>query len=913
MGIKTSKIGGLKSHQKLYGNILVGLSFMALTFLVVKTFAPDVASNAETNTVQVNTGPYISSIAVDSLTSIDITPSSSQAVYTGTNSIIYANSCPYGFNVTMSSTTDRTSLTRLGDDSATKEIPSTAETTLTDNTWGVSIDGGSTYKPIPSITAVPVNIINTFEATNNPTTLNLIYGVKTDNSLPSGSYTNDVIYTISVKPQCLTYDITWDLDGGTAASGVTYPTSLNFGQTIDLSGLTPTKEGYEFVGWSNGKDTYTGTETAADINPGLLSSLDMTAQYELLPTMQEFSCSTLLNTGDSIKLRDARDNKEYIVKKLADGRCWMTQNLRLINKEISSVDSNLPEGETWIVPVSSTSGFNEYNENNAYLDSTYGGYYSFYTATAGWGTNSVTSGNSPKDICPKGWRLPVISEYETLYSKYPSTSHLQDKAGFTLSGRVYQGAVDRQGTVGFYASSTLKNAYITYNLYLDDTNVNPVNDSENKSIGLSVRCVADMERMQGFNSSVLSVNESKKLEDIRDGKIYTVKKLADGRVWMTENLRLIDKTISSADSNLPSGVTWTVPASSTSGFNTYNTNNAYLDSAYGGYYTFYTATAGWGTNSVTSGNAPKDICPKGWHLPTGGDSGEFQILYNNYNSSALMQGDPGFVLSGYAGSGSVYNQDVYGYYWSSSVVDASRAYFLGLNSSGVNPTNYIVKSRGFSIRCVANTEKMQDFDSSTLSANESKDLEDIRDGNIYTVKKLADGKVWMTENLRLINKTISSTDSNLPSGTSWTVPESSTSGFTEYNTNSAYLNPTYGGYYTFYTATAGWGTNSVSSGNSSKDICPKGWRLPTGGSSGEYQTLYEKYNSSEAMQGDPGFVISGNVYNGSAVNQGSYGYYWSSTSSSKNNAYILGINSSDAYPTTYNSKNIGVTVRCLAK
>ena len=287
------RLKDLAKNREVLSNTGVFMSFLAFSFFSFTLVSPIVSSNAETNTIQVNTGPYISSIAVDSLTSIDITPSSSQAVYTGTNSIIYANSCPYGFNVTMSSTTDRTSLTRLGDDSATKEIPSTAETTLTDNTGGVSIDGGSTDKPIPSITAVPGNIINTFEATNNPTTLNLIYGVKTDNSLPSGSYTNDVIYTISVKPQCLTYDITWNLDGGTAASGVTYPETLNFGQTIDLSGLTPTKEGYEFVGWSNGKDTYTGTETNADINPGLLSSLDMTAQYELLPTMQEFSCSTL--------------------------------------------------------------------------------------------------------------------------------------------------------------------------------------------------------------------------------------------------------------------------------------------------------------------------------------------------------------------------------------------------------------------------------------------------------------------------------------------------------------------------------------------------------------------------------------------------------------------------------------------
>ena len=170
---------------------------------------------------------------------------------------------------------------------------------------------------------------------------------------------------------------------------------------------------------------------------------------------------------------------------------------------------------------------------------------------------------------------------------------------------------------------------------------------------------------------------------------------------MTQNLRIINKTITSADSNLPSGGTWTIPASSGSGFSAYNTNNAYLDSTYGGYYTFYTATAGWGTNSVTSGNAPKDICPTGWRLPIGGSDGEFQTLYDYYNSFALMQGDPGFVLSGYLGSGSAHVQGSGGRYWSSTVNYTNSAYDLRIDSSVVYPAVTADKFNGFSIRCVA--------------------------------------------------------------------------------------------------------------------------------------------------------------------------------------------------------------------
>ena len=68
-------------------------------------------------------------------------------------------------------------------------------------------------------------------------------------------------------------------DGGTGATGATYPTELNWGQTVNLSTLTPTRDGYTFNGWSNGSDTFTGSETGADVNSGNSRSVTMTAQW----------------------------------------------------------------------------------------------------------------------------------------------------------------------------------------------------------------------------------------------------------------------------------------------------------------------------------------------------------------------------------------------------------------------------------------------------------------------------------------------------------------------------------------------------------------------------------------------------------------------------------------------------------
>ena len=259
-------------------NIGVFLAFLAFSFLSFTLVSPIVSSNADTQTASAEVGPYTMSISASDNVPINITPTASQAIYTGTSAISYTNSCPYGFNVTLTSASDNTSLTRYGEDSATKTIPSTTTTSLADNTWGVSTDNGSTYNPIPALSG-PENIINTFEATTTPATLNLTFGIKTDNNLPSGKYSNDIVYTLAAKPQCLTYAITWNLDGGTAATGVTYPAVLNFGSTVNLTTLTPTRTGYIFTGWSNGTTTFDGTETATNLNPSSSPSLTMTAQW----------------------------------------------------------------------------------------------------------------------------------------------------------------------------------------------------------------------------------------------------------------------------------------------------------------------------------------------------------------------------------------------------------------------------------------------------------------------------------------------------------------------------------------------------------------------------------------------------------------------------------------------------------
>lgn len=240
-----------------------------------------------------------------------------------------------------------------------------------------------------------------------------------------------------------------------------------------------------------------------------------------------------------------------------------------------------------------------------------------------------------------------------------------------------------------------------------------------------------------------------------------------------------------------------------------------------------------------------------------------------------------------------------------------------------------------------NTQACED-----VAVGTTKTLTDIRDSSTYTVAKLSDNKCWMTQNLRItgdsmksgLKKTITEYDSDVI--TNYTVPTSALWTDTSYTTSHAYYNndTTYGAYYNWYTATASTGTNSVSSGNTSSSICPKGWKLPTGGSSGEFQALYTKYPNSNsstgwvvAASGPNGkagrwigastaaggtfFPAAGYMYtdSGSLYNIGSYGLYWSSTANSANYAYDLNFYSSNIYPAYNNGKHYGLSVRCIAR
>ena len=241
------------------------------------------------------------------------------------------------------------------------------------------------------------------------------------------------------------------------------------------------------------------------------------------------------------------------------------------------------------------------------------------------------------------------------------------------------------------------------------------------------------------------------LKDIRDDREYTVAKLKDGKVWMTQNLDLAGGTeLCGETSDVPevyqyqsfSRCYFVLRASSTSGWN--SDNEAYVynvpyeqedrticsnNHPCYSYYSWLAATAGSGGRVSSNYDAPYSICPKGWKLPTARTTSATEWQANSdFHQLAVAYGMspddtsqntaefynkagpgtmPNFQLSGaYLFSNSFYNGGSSGSYWSSTnavyqITNAKSAQSFGFSPSAVSTSGYPVRRDGLAVRCLA--------------------------------------------------------------------------------------------------------------------------------------------------------------------------------------------------------------------
>ena len=328
-----------------------------------------------------------------------------------------------------------------------------------------------------------------------------------------------------------------------ATNYIPVPSTLNLNKNATTTNGDPTYVSFgSRINASQAPGEYTTTITFA-----------ATANPDPTPTMQSITSSNvasyLPNVGDTITMKDSRDQKTYTVGKLADNKYWMLDNLALdltdddVLNSLTASNTDIDEtndpgalaalkGTTLgttsdkyaTAKVANWTTSYSYSAPLVNMDSKalvpqgdndplkaealagewkVGGYYNYCAASAGSycygnGTSAGTSsGNATSSICPYGWHMPSSNggEYNTLYSAYSNASPSQYTAFRTafhlpLSGYYNNGSAIGQGSYGGFWSVTRSNNNGMYRLYANTSNIDP-SFSNNRNLGVSVRCVLD--------------------------------------------------------------------------------------------------------------------------------------------------------------------------------------------------------------------------------------------------------------------------------------------------------------------------------------------------------------------------------------------------------------------------------------
>ena len=486
-------------------HLLVGgaslLTLLILGAMVFPTLPQSAQAEEATSKVKLTVNPVIS-ISLQNALNVDVLPTENGTFNSNTAALSVSTNNETGYSLYMATSNGKNTLTSQnpGISNVISAVnggeDGVVSANFDNNTWGYNlsqeaVSDATAYKAVPTATGDTAII-----TTSSPTeadTYNLTFGTKVDTSLPSGTYSNDVVVSVVANPA-----------------------------------FVPVFDGIQ--------------------------------------TMQEMTSTICADAAenDTAQLTDTRDGKKYWVTKLADGNCWMTQNLDLdlsTSKALTPEDSDVSRswtpgngtltdgtqtptttdytavwswnlgdyvlttpnagtscgtsgisnfGDCASVGFQSVAGMTPMADGNAtdvISGNTYnahyhvGNHYTWNAATAGTG-GTITSTNATDSICPKGWQLPTSNNsnsgsFQALTNAYSISSNAAGSTALVSaplysvrSGGVLSGSLWYAGYYGYYWSSTAgSSTYSAYNLYFSSGSVSP-SGNRYRYLGFSVRCLA---------------------------------------------------------------------------------------------------------------------------------------------------------------------------------------------------------------------------------------------------------------------------------------------------------------------------------------------------------------------------------------------------------------------------------------
>lgn len=853
------------------------------------------------------------------------------------------------------------------------------------NGYGYSTDGGTNFLPLPepSLRATRLFKTTTSGTNNHELTFGVKVPVNTVAGTYSNTFSIEIVANLEpCAAESICYF--GNNDDGTGEMDDQTPVASNSAAMLTPSNFSKPGYGFVGWNTEmDGTGTDYGPSQTITVGDLSEEGLQLYAKWvQSAGDLQGWRGCETMNVGDVTALTDTRDGNTYAVAKYEDEKCWMMENLRLdlsdADVTITAQNTNKPKTEFMTAanahPASSDSfcaGNNAgcvdrvlHNTNNINRDKpassttndsnsswySYGVYYNYYTATAGNGGFSLTTRGAQVngDICPMGWRLPTghtkSNDLGTLDVAYGGTGVKQetDEDGALASERwrayplnqIYSGeqkeasGYNRGNSAGMSSGSNYSSTTV-YNLWVRAAGVSMTANSTSKLRGQTVRCLAkDVIDIVG-NVHYESNGGTGTMTDQTDVNFATA--VASSNQYTRANYKFAGWNTSANGSG--------VAVSEGGALDTAATQSQLVDgdtlTLYAMWQPVYRVVyAGNGADAGSMASVTQEDVPS-----------SFNLIASNY--SKIGYGFAGWSTDANAGT-KLLNHESVTVYGPNQVVKLDNTF-----TSNADANNQITL---YAVWLPADTiDTMQSFSSTrcaTMNTGEYLALRDERDSDVYAVSKLADGHCWMTENLRLDPSAVAFSTTNTNSPTADFVTEATTSHDSNtlcndddancidqvlFNANdinrSSSLTPSptdigtssswysYGVMYGWYTATAGNGDYAMSSGNVAGDICPAGWRLPTGGGSGEYVSLTNAVGGANNMEKNNrllafpnNFIYSGDYNYNTSGGRGTYGRYWSATPNGRAKAYRLGVALSNwVTPDGSWNKWDAFAVRCVAK
>ena len=456
------------------------------------------AEEAESK-VSLSVAPVIS-LSLQDTVAVEVTPTQDGTFSSNTATLSISTNNETGYSLYMA--------TSNGENTLTSQNPGTSDVisavnggdngvtsaNFTNNTWGYdlsqdSVSDTTAYKAVPTATGDTAII-----TTSSPTeadTYNLTFGTKVDTSLPSGTYSNDVVVSVVANPKLILWDdltMMQDMNPSACAGAIDGATKrLTDARDGKQYWIAKLKDGNCWMTQNLDLDLSTSkalTPDDSDVSRSWTPSNDTLTDGT--QTTSDYEAEWSWNLGD------------YVLTTPNAGTSCGTSGISDFG-DCTSVGFQSVAGMTPMTDGDATDAISG-NTYNAHYH--VGNHYTWNAATAGTGGADVEGEDATDSICPKGWQLPTSNNsnsgsFQALTNAYSissngagSTALVSAPLYFVRSGDVYSGSLRYAGNVGLYWSSTAySSASYAYSLHFYSGYVDPSNYSS-RYAGFSVRCLA---------------------------------------------------------------------------------------------------------------------------------------------------------------------------------------------------------------------------------------------------------------------------------------------------------------------------------------------------------------------------------------------------------------------------------------